>query len=192
MTDEQLHAAILPELTWTPTTACGPRNGSRVRRVVVHRWGDRFTDEPAEARTYHGVIRYFQNRDNGASSHLVYGGSIGADNCTQMVRWSDYAWTEASYNPTSVEVESADLIWEGSDHAGALQLARIVAYLLHANGLPPVWSHDRGFCRHADLGAAGGGHTACPTTDIRQWRAFCSMVNAAHARGGFREKWGRV
>lgn len=192
MTDDALHAAVLPELTWTPTTACGARNGARVHRVVVHRWGVKFSSEAAEARTYHGVVNYFRNRDNGASAHLVYAGSAAPANCTQMVRWSDYAWTEAAYNPTSVEVESADLIWEGSDHAGALQLARIVAYLLHKYQLPAVWSHDRGFCRHADLGAAGGGHTACPTTSVAQWRAFCSMVVAAHARGGFRASWGRT
>ena len=191
MTNEQLHAVVLPELAWNPTTACGPRHGARVRRVVVHRWGAKFSDEPAEARTFAGVQEYFKVRANGASSHVVYAGSIGAPNCVQMVRWADYAWTEAAYNPTSVEIESADLIWQGHDHAGALQLARIVAYLLHANGLPAVWSHDRGFCRHADLGAAGGGHSACPTTWIAQWRAFCSLVQREHARGGFRPAWGR-
>lgn len=191
MTDLSLSPVVLPELEWRPTTACADRRGAQVRRVAVHRWGDKFSDEPAEARTFEGVVRYFENRANGASSHLVYAGSIGGPNCVQMVRWSDYAWTEAAFNPSSVEVESADLIWEGSDHAGAWQLARIVAYLLHAYSLPPVWSHDHGFCRHADLGAAGGGHTACPTTSIVQWRQFVSMVQREHARGGFRAKWGR-
>jgi len=81
---------------------------------------------------------------------------------------------------------SAHIVFPGSD-----VLARIVAYRLHKRGLPPVWSHRRGFCRHADLGAAGGGHLECPTTDLPLWRHFVTLVRSELERGGFRATWGR-
>lgn len=187
----------LPELSWHPTTACGQRHGSHVELVVVHRWGVRYSSEPGEAKTYAGVVSYFQNPANKASAHVVFPGSAVPDHATQMVEWSHLAWTEAAYNPVSDDVESADACWtvetngRVADEPGLAVLARIVAFRLHARGLPPVWSHRRGFCRHADLGAAGGGHTECPTTDLHLWRRFVGMVQHEHERGGFRDSWGR-
>lgn len=189
----------LPDLSWHPTTAYGQRKGSRVERVVVHRWGVRYTTEPAEAKCYAGVIAYFQNPANRASAHFVYPGSAVPNECAQMVEYAHYAWAEAAYNPTSVEVESADAIWtieqDGklADEAGFAQLARIVAFLLHKYGLPAVWSDTRGFCRHADLGAAGGGHTECPCGpgQLALWRRFVHAVQREHELGGFRPHWGR-
>lgn len=189
--------ASLPDLHWHPTTAYSPRHGSRVSLVVVHRWGVRYTTEPAEARSYAGVIAYFKNPANKVSAHIVFPGSAAPGEAAQMVSWAHMAWAEAAYNPISDEIESADACWtpwgEGKvvDEKGLAVLARIVAYRLHKRGLPPVWSHTRGFCRHADLGAAGGGHTACPTTDLHLWRRFCRMVQHEHERGGFRDHWGR-
>jgi N-acetylmuramoyl-L-alanine amidase-like protein len=181
----------LPALIWHPTTACGQRHGSQIELVVVHRWGVRYVDQPGEEKSYAGVVAYFTHPANRASAHVVYPGSAVENEATQMVRWADYAWAEAAYNPVSVEVESADAIWLGHDEYGFKQLARMVAAMLHYHGLPPVWSHRRGFCRHADLGSAGGGHTECPTTDLALWRRFCGLVQAEYERGGFRERWGR-
>ena len=181
----------LPHLVWTPTAACGDRHGHPVELVVVHRWGVRFTTEQAEQASYHGVVNWFGDTAHRASAHVVYPGSAQPDEATQMVRWSSYAWAEAAYNPVAVEVESADAIWLGDDLAGFEQLARIVGFLLTAYDLPPVWSHRRGFCRHADLGTLGGGHTACPTTDVALWRHFVRRVQVQHARGGYRRSWGK-
>lgn len=182
---------VLPALSWLPTGACGDRRGHPVELVVVHRWGVRYTSEQAEAASYHGVVGYFRDPAHQASAHVVYPGSAVPGQATQMVRWSDYAWAEAAYNPAAQDVESADAIWLGHDPDGFAQLARIVAYLLQMEGLPPVWSSRRGFCRHADLGAAGGGHTACPTTDLTVWRAFIRRVQLEADRGEFRPSWGR-
>lgn len=181
---------ILPELTWAPTGARGDRHGHPVELVVAHRWGVRYTTAKAEAASYRGVINYFSDPVNKASAHVVYPGSAVPGAAGQMVRWSDYAWAQAAYNPAAVEIEAADAIWLGHDPAGLEQLARMFAFLLHAARLPPVWSHSRGFCRHADLGQAGGGHTACPTTDLVLWRSFVRLVQAEYARGGFRHSWG--
>jgi len=188
---------VLPELHWHPTTAYSPRHGSTVELVVVHRWGVRYTTEPAEAKSYAGVIAYFKNPANRVSAHVVYPGSAVPGEAAQMVSWDHMAWAEAAYNPVADEIESADACWtlehdgKVADEHGLAVLARIVAYRLHKRGLPAVWSHRRGFCRHADLGVAGGGHLECPTTDMSVWRRFVSLVQHEHERGGFRASWGR-
>jgi hypothetical protein len=189
-------AVILPEtLLWRPTTACSPRYGHEVELVVVHRWGVRYTTEPDEAKSYQGVINYFLDPTHRASAHIVFPGSAKPDEATQMVGWDDMAWAEAAYNPVSDEVETADALWpdanKAPDAVGLAVLARIVAFRLHVRSLPPVWSTRRGFCRHADLGAAGGGHTECPTTNLTYWRHFVTLVQEEAARGGFRKTWGR-
>lgn len=185
-----MSGTVLPNLRWVPTQAKGDRRGAKVTHVVVHRWGVKYVDEGEEASSYEGVVRYFQNPANQASSHLVFPGSAVPGQCTQMVGWDSYAWTEAAYNPTSDEIECADAIWLGHDPEGLAILARIVAFRLHVRGLPAVWSHETGFCRHADLGAAGGGHLECPTVDLVVWKHFVSLVQMEIDRGGFRPKWG--
>lgn len=182
--------AVLPNLHWDPTAASGSRHGHPVNLVVVHRWGVRYTTEGAEAHSYEGVINFFKNPANGASAHVVFPGSAVPGEATQMVSWADYAWAEAAYNPVADEVESADAIWLGQDPEGMDVLARIVAQRLHARGLPPVWSTHRGFCRHGDLGQAGGGHTSCPTTDLKVWKHFVGKVQSNFPWDG-REVWGR-
>lgn len=182
---------VLPDIKWVPTQAKGDRRGSRVQRVVLHRWGVKFSDLPHEKLSYHGVIKEFESKANQASSHFVYPGSAVPNEITQMVKYADYAWTEAAYNPTSVEIECADAIWLGHDADGLEQLAHITGFLLHHFGLPPVWSHDRGFCKHGDLGQAGGGHLACPTTNLAFWKAFVKKTQVHYHAGGYRSLWGR-
>lgn len=206
---EQLAAAtlpaknpvVLPEPRWLPTKAQGSRNGHRIRLVVAHRWGVRYTTPAAEALSYQGVLREFKNPANDASAHWVYPGSAVAHGheATQMVARANKAWTEAGYNPDSMEIESADAIWLGDDWYGFHVLARMMAYELQHAGLPPVWVHGEallhnraGFCRHADLGQLGGGHTSCPTTDLKLWALFAAAVEHEYARGDWRATpWGR-
>lgn len=185
------HPIILPELEWVPTDACGDRGGQSVVRVVLHRWGVAYTTPTAEAASYQGVIREFKNPANEASAHVVMPGSAVLGKATQMVPWSKKAWTEAAYNPSSVEIECADAIWLGNDPHGLQVTARMTAFLLHKYKLPARWSKEKGFCRHADLGAEGGGHTACPTTDLNVWKMFARMVVLEASRGDFRLTWGK-
>jgi hypothetical protein len=187
----------LPNLKWKATPNCSSRNGAAIRLVVVHRWGVRFTDEHAEARSYQGVMNYFETKASQVSSHYVYPGSAVPGEATQMVPLHLKAWAERYYNGDSVEVESADAIWLGHDPAGFHQLAHIVAYLLHHYHLPAHKLdsvgivHGSGFCRHYDLGALGGGHS-CPTTDQHLWDAFAALVKSEFHRGGFRHApWGK-
>lgn len=183
----------LPELVWRPTRACMSREGETIRRVVLHRWGVSYTTPKAEAASYAGVIRWFEDPANAASAHLVLPGSAVPGRAAQMVAWGQAAWAEAAYNRSSVEIECADAIWLGHDPRGLAVAARITAFLLAKYDLPAIWSVERGFCRHGDLGQAGGGHTACPTTDRNVFQAFAYLVKFEAHRGGFRpfRTWGR-
>jgi hypothetical protein len=105
----------LPDIKWQPTKAKGERHGSKVQRVVLHRWGVKFTDRPHERMSYHGVINEFREQGKPGVRPLRVPGSAVPNEITQMVRYADYAWTEAAYNPTSVEIECADAIWLGHD-----------------------------------------------------------------------------
>lgn len=186
--DSLVHIHKLPKVVWEPTAACGDRHGSIVQHVVLHTWGGRYTTEQAEKISYGGVIAEFKNTANEASSHLVFPGSAVPNEITQMVRLRDYAWTQAAYNPTSVEIECADAIWQGHDPDGLKQLAHITGYLLRLYKLPPVWSHDRGFCRHGDLGTAGGGHTLCPVQiPSAIWREFIHLTKANYKENRYRK-----
>lgn len=187
----------LPDLKWEPTHNCSSRNGRKVRMVVVHRWGVKYTSEKGEAASYEGVINWFKQSKSQVSAHIVYPGSAVAGEATQMVAWHQKAWAEAYFNPDAVEIESADAIWLGHDPAGFHQLARIVGFLLHKYHLPPnalnpaTVAVESGFCRHGDLGALGGGHTLCPTTDQHLWAAFAGLVRSEYHRDGYRDTWGK-
>ena len=183
---------VLPALEFKQSPNYGSREGKSVDLVVVHRWGASSVpvSEGEEKISYGGVISWFSNPSAQVSAHIVFPGSAVPGQATQMVKWGDMAWAEETYNPVSDEIESADDIWIGKDVAGMAVLARIVAFRLHVRDLPAVWSTEKGFCRHADLGAAGGGHTECPTTDTTLWEHFVSLVQAEAKRGGFRPSWG--
>jgi hypothetical protein len=128
----------------------------------------------------------------------VYAGETGKDagRCYQMVALADKAWTEAAFNSEGVSIECGDGIWLGTDPVGFARAARITGWLLMHERLPAAWvrdphTHLKGFARHADGGTDGGGHTACPTTDLDLWHQFVARVKAEVAHGGYREKWAR-
>lgn len=151
---------------------------------------------PAEARSYGGVQNYFLDPKHQASAHIVFPGSAKKNEATQMVLKSEKAWAESFFNSVSMDIESADAIWLGEDPKGMQVLARITAFELWQFKLPAIYVSGKqllkgmpGFCRHADLGSAGGGHFSCPTTSMKVWREFVGMVQAEAKRGGFRKVW---
>lgn len=184
------------KLIQNPTEAHSSRNGARVRLVVLHRWGVPYLDMEEESRSYQGVQNYFKDVEHKVSAHIVFPGSAKKNEATQMVPKSEKAWAESFFNSVSMDIESADAIWEGEDPKGMQVLARIVAFELWQFKLPAVYVNGslavkgmRGFCRHADLGSAGGGHFACPTTSMKVWKQFVALVQAESKRGGFRKVW---
>jgi len=185
----KIGSLTLPTLDQHLTGNSSSRFGAPIQKVWVHRWS---------GGTFGGVESWFENPSSQASSHIVYAGEVGRDKgrCAQMVPYSRKAWTEAFYNRTGLSIECADAIWLGHDPGGFARAARIVAFLLHNNGLPANWIHGltfarKGFLRHADGGQLAGGHTACPTTDLALWEQFVGRVKGELAHGKFRNSWGR-
>lgn len=182
----------LPELEPHPFTPNQSQRLAPVTLIVVHRWG-----VPAFS-SFDGIVNNMMHPDREISAHIVYAGEQGRDKgrAVQLVPWNRKAWACISFNSRSDNIELGDAMWSGLDSKGFARAARIVAGRLHYRGLPAVWRHGSalngsagGFTRHYDLGAAGGGHTD-PTTNPALWDRFCELVQAEHARGGFRPKWG--
>lgn len=116
------------------------------------------------------------------------------DVATQLVPWDMKAWACESFNSYSYNIEVDDDAWDGKDWGAFYTAARITAFLCTRTGIRPHWTRDPlhvdGFCRHLDLGQAGGGHSD-PTTDPQLWQYFISCTQLEHERGHFRETWGR-
>lgn len=185
--------AAPPELGWHESPNRSSRNGLAPSLVFVHVWG---------GGSFSGVVEWLcQTHDEHrrASAHVVYAGELGADagKATQLVPWSEKAWTECDFNSRGLSIESADAIWTGRDPAGFARLARMVGLLLHLHRLPARWIHGdamlhspHGFCRHGDAGQLGCGHLYCPTSDMDLWAQFVERVVAEVRHGGFRDQWG--
>jgi N-acetyl-anhydromuramyl-L-alanine amidase AmpD len=180
----------LPKLATVPSPNRSSRGGRRPRLVFVHTWG---------GGTYDGTVTWLCEKGSNTSAHLVYAGEHGPDagKCAQLVPFGDKAWTECELNAIGISVESADAIWQGRDPHGFERLARIVAGLCHYHldacryvTAAGIVAGSHGFTRHADGGALGCGHLACPTTDGELWAQFCERVVLEYRRGGFRPSWG--
>jgi N-acetyl-anhydromuramyl-L-alanine amidase AmpD len=135
---------------------------------------------------YEGAIKWFQNRHSAVSAHLVL--SEDGKRCVQMVPFKQKAWHCATFNSRSIGIEMAGFL----DHESEAQMARaarITAFLLHKLGLPAHASIRSGFCRHRDLGAAGGSHVD-PMGD-HKWKHMVELVKFEAQRNKFRASWGR-
>lgn len=183
-------AIVLPtplEHVWTP--ARSPRQRAKVHVVVVHRWA-------SPKASLDGIVDFFSDPKNQASAHGVYKGEKGKDagRCVQMVPLDDKAWACAGFNAVSDNWEFGDDMWLGKDPEGLKVAARIVAWNCWKRRLPPTWIRGKtllegkGFCRHADLGRVGGGHSD-PTTNQKQWLKFVYMVKHEYERGKFRANY---
>jgi hypothetical protein len=174
---------VLPPLRERLSPNRSKRRG-QVSLVVVHR----------PVGSYRGSIDALCDPAHEASAHVIL--APGGKEATQLVPWGEKAWACMSFNSVSDNLEIADSAWTGNDEQALKVAARIVAFRLHKRGLPAKWVRgnrlltDKGFTRHYDLGAIGGGHTD-PTTDQKYWLRFCRMVAAELERGGFRDTWGR-
>lgn len=172
---------VLPPLVWKPSpNHYQGRGGAAVRKIVVH----------VTVGSYAGAVSWMENPRSQVASHICLREDGLA--ATQLVRYSDSAWTEAAANSFSVGLEMAGFPDRESDAQLAVA-ARIVAYLLHRFDLPdryaPEWGSP-GFCRHGDLGVAGGNHPSCPMTVDHFVHRFVPLVQREAARGAFLPKWG--
>lgn len=171
--------AGLPPLKFVASPNFSNRGGARVDLIVVH------DTEGA----YAGAVAWFAQTASQVSAHFVLR-EDGAE-ATQMVDLAKNAWHVCAFNRRSVGLEIAGRESAGFSDAAWLAAARIVAYLLHHLQIPCRFSEagvGPGFCRHYDLGQAGGGHDD-PTTDATKWAWFCGLVKAEYARGDLPAIW---
>jgi N-acetylmuramoyl-L-alanine amidase/Putative peptidoglycan binding domain len=156
----------LPKLTFIQSPNYSSRGGEKVRLIVVH---------DCEG-SYDGSIAWFASTRSQVSAHYVLDKT--GKSATQMVSTANKAWHCVDFNSVSIGVEMEGFEANGFPTAEMDTMASVVAFLLHVNGLPAQFAEageGKGFCRHFDLGRAGGGHDD-PTKDDTVWRNFVAQV----------------
>jgi hypothetical protein len=174
---------VLPPLKQRPSPNKSSRHGQRIDLIVWHE----------TAGSYASAVSWLCNSASEASAHLV----IREDGleASQLVKLSEKAWTQASYNPRAVGVEHANITAKGYHSNYQLRVsARVFGWLCLTLNVPPRWARGgvgRGVCMHRELGALGGGHTQCGPTDAG-WQRFLGYLAHEIDRGGFRPTWARL
>lgn len=164
---------VLPSLKFIASPNYSSRGGQRVRLIVVHDCEGNFL----------GSASWFAMAASQVSAHIIL--SEDGTQAIQMVAWANKAWHACKFNPFSEGIEAAGYAAKGLGAPEWQALANIVAFRLRANGIPrqvaTAANNWTGFCQHADLGAAGGGHHDI-THDPAVWAAFFAMVQSAYAQ----------
>ena len=163
---------VLPKLKWvtSPNFHAG-RNAPAVTQIVLH---------DCEG-SYAGAVSWFSQRQSDVSSHFVL--KEDGKEATQMVHYADTAWHACAANAHSIGVEMGGVAKRGYPDVEIAAATNVVAYLLHRFKLPCRFAEHgagSGFCRHYDLGAAGGGHYD-PVTDPKMWATYVAKIGAAYA-----------
>ncbi len=163
----------LPSLTWRASPNYSARGGQRVRLIVVHDCEGSFG----------GSVSWFAMTASQVSAHIVL--SEDGLQAVQMVAWANKAWHACNFNPFSEGIEAAGYSAKGLGAPEWAALAAIVAFRLHANGIPcqraDAANDWTGYCEHVELGVAGGGHHDI-TTDPNIQAQFDGLVSAAYAQ----------
>ena len=160
---------VLPALHFTQSPNFSSRHGQAVRLIVVH---------DCEG-SFNGSVAWFSMPLSQVSAHYVLD-KTGAK-AMQMVDVADKAWHCVSFNGVSIGIEMEGFESQGFPDVERTAMANVVAFLLHTHGLPVRWAENgegSGFCRHFDLGQAGGGHDD-PTRDDTVWQGFIDLVKQA-------------
>ncbi len=180
MTDSKV---VLAPLVWRESPNQSSRHGTKIDLVVYHE----------TAGHYPSDVSWLCNPKSQASAHLVV--REDGHEVTQLVEFSEKAWTQAFYNPRAIGVEHSNITQKGYATEQQLrQSARIFGWILEQYDLPTRFARDgvgKGVCRHADLGAAGGGHTQCGMGNKDFWR-WLEMIHDERERGGYRKEWARL
>jgi hypothetical protein len=167
----------LPPLKWKRSPNQSSRHGQRIDLLVWHE----------SAGHYSGDVSWLCNPASDASAHVVL--REDGNEATQLVALREKAWHSAAYNSRAVGVEHSNLTRKGYATDRQLQVsARLFGWLCMHLNVPPRWARGglgRGVCYHGELGALGGGHTACGP-DHSGWLRFLAMLHAEVARGHFR------
>lgn len=176
---------VLPPLAYRPSPNRSERSTQDVRLVVVH--------DPEGA--YEGTIGWILNRAAQVSYHVLT--DSDCTHATQFVPWREKAWSCVRFNSVSDNISIAGHAGNVWSYDALNRLARIVAYRLHARGLPakfvsaPVDPNNvpRGFTFHSELGHAGGDHHDPGLSGLKKGY-FLWRVKWHLRYGHFRRSWG--
>jgi hypothetical protein len=173
----------LPPLVWKRSPNQSPRHGERIDLLVWHE----------TAGSYAGSVAWLCNPRAAASAHIVVREDGNA--ATQLVALHEKAWHAAHYNAHAVGIEHANVTPKGYATEHQLRVSgRIFGWLCLHLGVPPRWARGgegRGVCYHGELGALGGGHTACGPNSAG-WHRFLDYLHAEVARGHYRDEWAKL
>lgn len=127
--------------------------GQKPVRIVVHTTESH--NRPGRG-DIDSIREWFDNPASQASSHVVVDMEGHSTTC---VPDTSKAWTQASYNSTSLSIEFVGVA-AGNEWtlAGLKKGAKFAAFWCRKYGIPVKWSVSNGICGHKDLGEAGGGH----------------------------------
>jgi hypothetical protein len=173
----------LPPLTVNLTDNSSSRHGAQVRLVVVH--------DPEGF--YESTINWIKNPRSQVSYHVL--GDEEFKKVTQLVRWSQKAWSCAGFNSVSDNISISGFAGNKWSYPALNRLARSVAFRLRKRSLPPTFQSapvslaDRGFTFHSELGPLGGGHHDPGLTGVKK-QFFIAAVKFHYKLGGFRKSWG--
>jgi peptidoglycan hydrolase-like protein with peptidoglycan-binding domain len=116
-----------------------------------------------------------------ASAHLCM--NVDGSEWSQLVPLQFKAWAECAANGRGVSIEAPGFVAQGLPDVTLRGLAKGVAWLLHAFGIPcqhAPGGEGRGYCMHHDLGAAGGGHVDICGIGDATWQKFEGFVKEAY------------
>jgi len=171
----------LPSYRWVASPCYSSRNGARVKLIVVH---------DCEG-SYGGSVAWFARTESQVSAHVVL--SEDGMQATQMVGWGNKAWHVCAFNGFSEGIEAAGYAAKGLGAPEWQALANLTALRLRANSIPcqraTANNNWTGFCQHADLGVAGGGHHDI-TNSQDKLDAFEQMVWDAYRDPVLPNSWG--
>lgn len=166
----------IPKLKWQASPNFGLRSRVPLDQIIIH----------DTEGGYAGAIATFLNNHSKVSAHFVV--KEDGYEITQMVKVIDDAWHAVIFNSRSIGVELAGFMAKGLGAAEWDEAAWFTALLCRRYGIKPVWAQggkSSGIARHADLGAAGGGHVD-PTADINGvWLPFIANVGKIYAANVF-------
>jgi N-acetyl-anhydromuramyl-L-alanine amidase AmpD len=165
--------STLPPLKWVESPNFSERNGAPISLMVIH---------DCEGG-YAPSVSWFANSHSQVSAHIVL--KEDGSEATQCVPLSKKAWHCVNFNSRSIGLEMAGFAKAGYSEKEWQIAADIMVALMKKFDIPVQWAQGgqgAGFCRHYDLGKAGGGHSD-PTTDPAIWSSFVKRIGATAASG---------
>lgn len=182
---------VLAPLVWERSPNYSSRRGRHVTHLVWHATIGHYAPSIhwlCEPTVYNADGSVRSGPD--ASAHLVV--EERGEETTQLVKLADKAWHAEAWNGFTVGVEHASLDQGFASHAQLAQSARLLAFLCHVYGIPPVHGlhKPRGIVRHRDLGVAGGSHHDGPN-DLVWFGEYLPRVHHELTAGGFRKAYTR-